>query len=309
MEGGHMRIRDIIQQGGNSLSFEFFPPKTEEAQARLLDTIKTLEVLKPNFVSVTYGAGGGTQKTTRRVVEHIMRETSLTPMPHLTCIGQSEGQLRGILGDYRALGVENILALRGDTPKWTAQPFDRNGSCHASDLVRLASSFDAFSIGVAVYPEGHVEAPSLETDMFYTKEKVEAGADFAITQMFFDNRSFYDFMERAEKVGIRIPIIPGIMPITDIGKVKEFCQTCGTSLPPSLVDRMENAGSPAEVERIGIDFATRQCDDLWQNGVRFFHFYTLNRADAVTEVLHNLSLERLLGETSEEDLTSSILVT
>ena len=305
----YMKIRDIIEQRGNSLSFEFFPPKTQEIETQLFDAVKRLEIFRPSFVSVTYGAGGGTRKTTRRVVEHIMLETSLTPMPHLTCIGQSEDELRAILRDYQQLGIENILALRGDPPKGTAGSSANDGHCHAGDLVRLVRSFGALSTGVAVYPEGHVEASSLETDMFYTKQKIEAGADFAITQMFFDNRFFYDFMERAEKVGIRIPVIAGIMPITDIDKMKRFCQTCGSTLPSSLVRRMENAGSPGEVARIGIDFATRQCEDLWQNGVRFFHFYTLNRAEAVTEVLHNLSLERLLGGTSEEDLTSSILVT
>jgi len=305
----YMKIRDIIEQRGNSLSFEFFPPKTQEAETQLFDAIKRLEIFRPSFVSVTYGAGGGTRKTTRRVVEHIMLETSLTPMPHLTCIGQSEDELKAILRDYQQLGIENILALRGDPPRETAWSPADDGHCHATDLVRLARSLDGLSIGVAVYPEGHVEAPSLETDMFYTKQKIEAGADFAITQMFFDNRFFYDFMERAEKAGIRIPVIAGIMPITDIGKMKQFCQTCGSTLPSSLVRRMETAGSPGEVARIGIDFATRQCEDLWQHGVRFFHFYTLNRAEAVTEVLHNSSLEGLLGETSEEDLTSSILVT
>lgn len=293
-----MKIRDIIEQRGNSLSFEFFPPKTKEAEPRLFDAIKRLEVLRPTFVSVTYGAGGSTLKTTRDVVERIVGETSLTTMPHLTCIGQSEDELRVILRDYQKLGIENILALRGDPQKGPARSPADDGHCHASDLVRLARSFDGLSIGVAVYPEGHVEAPSVETDMFYTRQKVESGADFAITQMFFDNRFFYDFMERAEKARIRIPVIAGIMPITDIVKVKQFCQMCGSTLPVSLVRRMENSGSPGEVERIGIDFATRQCEDLWRNGVRFFHFYTLNRAEAVTEVLHNLSLERLPGEAS-----------
>ena len=295
-----MKIKDIIEQHGKSISFEFFPTKREEDEPRLFDTIRRLEILKPSFVSVTYGAGGGTRKTTRHVVERIMRETSLTPMPHLTCIGQSEEELRDILRDYRELGIENILALRGDPPKETMESHPRDGFCYARDLVQLAASFDAFSIGVALYPEGHIEAPSLESDLFYAKQKIEAGADFAITQMFFDNRFFYDLVERAEKVGIRVPIIPGIMPITDIEKTKRFSQMCGTTLPLSLVRSMEIAASPEEVVKIGIDFATRQCSDLWQNGVRFFHFYTLNRAETVTEVLRNLSLDRLLAEKAKE---------
>lgn len=303
-----MNIRDIIEQRGSSLSFEFFPPKTQEAEPRLFDEIKRLECFRPSFVSITYGAGGSTRRSTKRIVERIVRQRSLTVMPHLTCIGQGQDEVAAILRDYQQLGIENILALRGDPPKEPTGSFADDGHCHASDLVRLARSFDGLSIGVAVYPEGHVEAPSLETDMFYTKQKIEAGADFAITQMFFDNRFFYGFMEKAEKAGIRIPIIAGIMPITDIQKMRQFCQTCGSTLPSSLVHRMESAGSLVEVERMGIDFATRQCEDLWQNGVRLFHFYTLNRSEVVTEVLRNLSLERLLGETSGEDSRSSVLV-
>lgn len=291
-----MKIKQIINQQGETISFEFFPPKTQDAQSRLFDSMRRLETLNPSFVSVTYGAGGGTRKTTRRVVERIMQETSLTPMPHLTCIGQSEEELRRILHDYRELGIENILALRGDPPKEVDDSPAKDLSCHAIDLVQMAAFFDAFSIGVAVYPEGHIEAPNLNSDMLFTKQKIEAGADFAITQMFFDNYFFYNFLERAGKAGIHIPIIPGIMVITDIEKIMKFAQNCGTTLPPALVHRMEATASLAEAERIGIDFATRQCYDLWQNGVRLFHFYTLNRAEPVTEVLRNLSLDRLLEE-------------
>lgn len=303
-----MKIKDIIEKQGQSISFEFFPPKTKDAESRLIDTVRKLEMLNPSFVSVTYGAGGGTRKTTRSVIERILRETSLAVMPHLTCIGQSEEELKEILRDYQALGVKSILALRGDLPRGT-DGFSHGGApCHASDLVQLAASFNAFSIGVAVYPESHVEASSRESDLFYTKQKIEAGADFAITQMFFDNRLFYDYLERADKVGIHVPIIPGIMPITDIDKIRQFCHSCGATLPSSLIGRMESAASPEEMVKIGVDFATEQCVDLWQNGVRFMHFYTLNRAEIVEEVLHNLSLERLVGGTSEEDSTSSILV-
>jgi len=257
-----MKIKDIIEQQGKSISFEFFPTKREEDEPRLFDVIKKLEILKPSFVSVTYGAGGGTRKTTRHIVERIMHETSLTPMPHLTCIGQSQEEVRDILRDYRELGIENILALRGDPPKGTIEPPAKDGLCYARDLVQLAASFDAFSIGVALYPEGHIEAPSLESDLFHAKQKIEAGADFAITQMFFDNRYFYDLVERAERVGIHVPIIPGIMPITDIEKIKRFSQMCGTTLPSSLVRSMEIAASPEEMQKIGIDFAARQCSDL-----------------------------------------------
>jgi methylenetetrahydrofolate reductase (NADPH) len=285
-----MKIKDIIEQQGKSISFEFFPPKNQQGEDQLLETIRRLESFKPTFVSVTSGAGGSTLKNTRQVVKRIKEETSLTPMPHLTCVDQSKEEIGDILGDYLGLGVENILALRGDPPKGTTILIPKNGLCYASDLVQLVASFNAFSIGVAVYPEGHIEAPSLEKDLFYTKQKIDAGADFAITQMFFDNSFFYRFMERAQKAGIDIPIIPGIMPITDIEKIRKFSQTCGATLPAHLVDRLQEAASPDEAGKIGLDFAIKQCEDLMRNGIRYFHFYTLNRADVVSAILHNLGL-------------------
>jgi methylenetetrahydrofolate reductase (NADPH) len=284
-----MKIKELIARPGRHISFEFFPPKTREDEDKLFEAIAKLKLFNPTFVSVTYGAGGGTLKNTRNVVVRLKRETSLTPMPHLTCVDQSKDELRKILEDYKEQGIENVLALRGDPPKGSEKFITpENGFCYAIDLVKLTVSVGGYSIGVAAYPEGHIEAPSLERDMFYAKQKIDAGADFAITQMFFDNRFFYDFMGRAEKVGIGIPIIPGIMPVTDIEKIKRFSQMSGATLPPSLVERMEKAKSADEAQRIGIDFATRQCQDLWQNGVRYFHFYTLNRSQTVTEILHSL---------------------
>jgi methylenetetrahydrofolate reductase (NADPH) len=286
-----MKIGDVIRAHGSSLSFEFFPPKTKEDEDQLFEAIAKLKLLNPTFVSVTYGAGGGTLKNTRHVVLRIKEETSLTPMPHLTCVDQNKDELKKILEDYRGQGIENILALRGDPPRGTEKFIPpKNGFCYAIDLVKLTVSVGGYSIGVAVYPEGHIESPSLEMDMFYTKQKIDAGADFAITQMFFDNHFFYDFMERAEKAGIRIPVIPGIMPITDIEKIKRFSQMCGATLPSSLVERMQKATSADEAHRFGIDFAIRQCENLWRNGIRYFHFYTLNRSEVVTEILRNLDL-------------------
>lgn len=283
-----MKIKDLIAQQGKSLSFEFFPPKSQEEEYRLLETIRRLAVWKPTFVSVTYGAGGSAQQNTRHLVQRLKEETSLVPMPHLTCVGQSREELRSILGDYLRLGIENILALRGDPPQGTTQFISQDGLVYAKDLVPLVTSFNAFSIGVAVYPEGHIEAPNLETDLFYAKQKIEAGADFAITQMFFENHLYYRFLEQAEKIGIRVPIIPGIMPITDLGKIKRFSQMCGATLPRPLVERMERATSPEEARQIGVDYAIRQCEDLWRHGVRYFHLYTLNRSEAVTEILNSL---------------------
>ena len=287
-----MKIGDIISEKRESLSFEFLPPRDEAEEAQLFDTIRKLASLNPTFVSVTYGAGGGTLKNTRRVVTRVKRETSLIPMPHLTCVDQNNDQLKSILEDYRNLGIENVLALRGDPPKGTEKfTPPKNGFCYAIDLVKLAVSLDAFSIGVAVYPEGHIESPSLEMDMYYTKQKIDAGADFAITQMFFDNRFFYGFLERAKKTAISIPIIPGIMPIMDINRIKRFSQLCGATLPEHLVQRFEMIGSSAEdAKKIGIELATEQCRDLIENGIRYFHFYTLNRSEAVIKIANNLGL-------------------
>jgi len=291
-----MKIGDVIRERGSSLSFEFFPPKDDVSEARLLQNITKLEPFGPTFISVTYGAGGGTLKNTQHIVLGIKRETSLTVMPHLTCVDQNKDELNKILEDYRVKDIENILALRGDPPRGTEKFIPpKNGFCYAIDLVKLAASVGGYSIGVAVYPEGHIESPSLEMDMHYTKQKVDAGADFAITQMFFENHFFYEFLDRAEKAGIRIPIIPGIMPVTDINRIEKFSQICGGTLPSHIVKRFEKAiNLTEEKKRIGIELATEQCADLLQKGVHYFHFYTLNKIDAVSQIINNLDLE-LLG--------------
>lgn len=288
-----MKIGEAIKASGRSLSFEFFPPKDEAAEDQLFQTINRLKGYQLTFVSVTYGAGGSTLRNTRKVIVRIKEETTLTPMPHLTCVEQSSRDLDSILKDYKSHGVENVLALRGDPPrgsdKFVAHP---KGFCYGIDLVRLVVQVGGYSICVAVYPEGHIEAPDLETDMYYTRQKINAGADFAITQMFFDNRFFYNFMERAGKAGITIPIIPGIMPITDIEKIKRFGKMTGATLPRSIVAPMEKAASPEEALKLGVEFATKQCEDLRRNGVKYFHFYTLNQPRAVTEILHNLGFAK-----------------
>jgi methylenetetrahydrofolate reductase (NADPH) len=287
-----MKIHENIKNQGKSVSFEFFPPKDPAGENKLVPVIKKLEALSPDFVSVTYGAGGGTRKNTSGLVERINVETNLTPMPHLTCIGQTEHDLKTILDQYRHLGIENILALRGDFPRGTSEDdFPEDCLTCAKDLVDLTASYRAFSIGVACYPEGHLEAPSLEKDLIFTKRKIDSGAHFAITQMFFENRFFYDFLERAEKLGICIPIIPGIMPISDIKRTGEFCRKCGSSIPDSLVARMEKA-TPEDAKRIGREFVIEQCADLIRQGIRYFHFYTMNQAETVIDIMSNLSLGR-----------------
>jgi methylenetetrahydrofolate reductase (NADPH) len=288
-----MKIRDIIKQQERSLSFEFFVPKSEEGESLLVENMRRLEALSPTFVSVTQSAMGNSPKNSRRMVTRIKKETSLEPMPHVVCVDQSKGELRNALEAYTTIGVENILALRGDPPQGISEfhPAE-DGFSHAKDLVELAASLKSFSIGVAAYPEGHIEAPSMEADMIHLKEKVDAGADFIITQMFFQNRFLYDFMERARREGIHIPIIPGIMPVTDIGKIKRFSQVCGATLPVALLEKMEKvADSPEDARRTGIEFTIKQCDDLLKSGIRYFHFFTLNQADVVMQILNNFDLK------------------
>lgn len=287
-----MKIGQAIKERKSSLSFEFFPTKDKTGEDLLFENITKLESLNPTFVSVTYGAGGGTAKNTRQIIARIRHETSLISMPHLTCVDQGKDELKIILEDYNNLGVENVLALRGDPPKGTEKFIAPvNGFCYAKDMVKLVASTVNFSIGVAVYPEGHVESPNLDLDMVYTKEKIDAGADFAITQMFFDNTYFYDFLERSNQAGIRIPIIPGIMPITDFKKISNFAKKSGATIPEHIVRRFEKVILDAEeVKKIGIELATQQCADLLAHGVPYLHFFTLNQSSTVLEIVNNLGL-------------------
>jgi len=288
-----MKLSEIIEKKGKSISFEFFPPKDEAAERRLFGVIRRLESLKPDLVSVTYGAGGSTSKGTRKLVSWIKSETPLSPMPHLTCVDQSSEELKAILEDYRKMGVDNVLALRGDPPQGTAQfVAPKDGYCYAVNLVTLASGVGGFSIGVACYPEGHVESSDKESDLRYTKLKIDAGASFAITQMFFDNRYFYEFADRARKIGIKVPIIPGIMPIFDLGRIGEFCVKCGAHLPEAAVRRLQSL-SPEDAKRVGRDIAVEQVADLVRHGVRSFHFYTMNQAEAVADIYTRAGLDRL----------------
>ena len=287
-----MLIRDILKERDSGISFEFFPPKSEEGKASFMAVIRELRAFNPLYVSVTYGAGGTTQDRTYRTLRWLREETDLTVMSHLTCIGATRKAMDDLLRRYISLGVDNILALRGDPPKGVPDFDPLKGEFrYASDLVRFIKRYESFSIAVAVYPEGHQESPSLDKDMEYTKKKIDEGADFAITQMFFDNKYFYQFMERAERVGIKIPIIPGIMPIGDIRKIMEFASFCKATIPDSIIKRMEPyQDDQEEMKKIGIEIAIKQCMDLRENGVRFLHFYTLNRSDIVGSVIKAIGI-------------------
>ncbi len=287
-----MKISEILKQIKTSISFEFFPPKTEEAEKQLFKTIKDLEHLNPTFVSVTYGAGGSTRDRTRNIVKKIHEETKLTVMAHLTCIGHSKKELLEILQDYKNIGIQNILALRGDIPVNQENFKIPEDGCHyANELVELIrENFgDYFSIAVACYPEGHPESPNIERDIHYFKKKVEAGADFAITQMFFENKYFYEYVDKVRKEGIDIPIIPGIMPITNFKQIRKFAAMCGATIPENLVKELEKyEDNPEMVKKVGIEYATHQCIDLLNHNVKGLHFYTLNKSDATIQIYNKI---------------------
>ncbi len=287
-----MKISQLLKQVNKSISFEFFPPKSKEAEIQLFNTIKELEPLNPTFVSVTYGAGGSTRDRTRNIVKKIHEETNLTVMAHLTCLGHTKQEILDILEDYKNIGIQNILALRGDVPV-NVENFELpEDSCKfAVELVKIIrENFgNYFCVAVAAYPEGHPESPNIERDIFYFKKKVEAGADFAITQMFFDNTFFYEFMEKIQKEKINIPVIPGIMPITNFKQIRKFALMCGATIPEELVKKLEAVeDKPEEVKKIGIEYATKQCIDLLEHGVKGLHFYTLNKSDATLQIYNNI---------------------
>lgn len=291
-----MKIGQYLKERGFSLSFEFFPPKTQEGEEELFNTIRELEPLKPAFVSVTYGAGGSTRDRTRRVVERIHKETSITVMAHLTCIAHTKEELLKILQEYKDMGIQNILALRGDVPANMPGFVPPEGACrHADELVSLIrENFgDWFSVGVASYPEGHPESPNMEWEIRYFKRKVLAGADFSITQMFFENRYYYEFLELCQKHHIHIPIIPGIMPITNLRQVQRFASMCGTEIPQALIDTLSAyEDKPEDFLKVSVEYTAKQCLDLLDNRVPGLHFYTLNKSRA-TLMVYELIKDRL----------------
>jgi len=278
---------------GACYSFEFFPPKTDEGERALWQTLRQLESLAPAFVSVTYGAGGSERDRTVRVTERIATETTMTPVGHLTCVGSSVAELRQVVGQYAAAGVRNILALRGDPPTglgttWTPHA---DGLQHADELVSLVTGLGDFCVGVAAFPQGHPESSDLESDARRLAGKADAGALFAVTQFFFDADDYLRLRERAQRHGCAIPIVPGIMPITNYRQLDRFAELAGTPVPVDLAQRLQAVeDDPDAVRAIGVEVATRLCRRLLDEGAPGLHFYTLNRSPATREVYELLGL-------------------
>jgi methylenetetrahydrofolate reductase (NADPH) len=292
MPGRARTVAELMADGRRSFSFEFFPPKDDAGEAQLWQTIRQLEALHPSFVSVTYGAGGSTRDRTVRITERIASETTLTPVAHLTCVGHPRDELRTIIGRYADAGVRSILALRGDPPGGPGTPWvpTPGGLHYASELVELICSLGDFSVGVAAFPEGHREAVSVDADADVVAAKFRAGADFAITELFFRVPDYLRLVERSQRAGSRMPIIPGIMPITNLRQIERFAELSGRAVPPDVVARFDGVTDTADVRRIGVDIATEMCDRLLAAGAPGLHFYTLNRSGATREIFSRLAV-------------------
>jgi len=286
-------IRDLLAQGGRSFSFEFFPPKDEAGEQQLWEAIETLEAYRPSFVSVTYGAGGGTRDKTIAITGRIARDTSLTPVAHLTCVGHTRAELGSILDSYAGEGIEHVMLLRGDPSdgpraEWVATD---GGLTYAVELVELARSRGDFRIGVAAFPEGHPSAASRDADADVLAAKARAGAEFAVTQMFFRGQDYFDLVERVRARGVDLPILPGIMPILNLNAIRRQGELIGTEVPTDLVARISaHDGDPAAMRAEGIAIAAELCEELLAGGAPGLHFYTLNRSKATLEIFAALNL-------------------
>ncbi|CAB4887566.1 unannotated protein [freshwater metagenome] len=284
------KIGDLLRIG-RTFSFEFFPPRTDDAQLTLGRTIAELEPLRPAFVSVTYGAGGSTRARTRDVVTWVRRETNITPMAHLTCQGHTRTEITEILDHYRDADVHNIMALGGDLP---SDPADIRPSdyTYASELVAEVNGYGYFSVGVAAHPEGHPRSPDRATDRRRLADKLRH-ADFAITQFFFEASHYVRLVDELMALGVDKPVLPGIMPVTNKGQIVRMAEMSGTALPSWLVERLNGTDDPHEIRKIGVDVATTLCEDLLAAGAPGLHFYTLNRSTATREIYANLNLSSM----------------
>jgi methylenetetrahydrofolate reductase (NADPH) len=285
-----MRISDAIATIRPFFSFEFFPPKDEDGSRQLFRTIEALQPLRPAFVSITYGAGGSTRARTVALAKQIEQETGLTVVAHVTCVGSTRAELRSLFDDLARAGIQNVLALRGDPPKGVTQ-FEAppGGFAHATELIAMLKRNYDFCIGAACYPEKHPEAPSLDHDLERLREKADAGADFLVSQLFFDNDAYFDFERKTRAAGVQLPIFPGLMPITNFDQIQRFTAMCGATIPPKLRVEMEaRKGDIEAVESLGVAYASMQAMALLQGGAPGVHFYTLNRSPATRAIVSSL---------------------
>jgi methylenetetrahydrofolate reductase (NADH) len=285
-----MRISDALASMRPFFSFEFFPPKDEDGSRQLFETIAALQPLRPAFVSITYGAAGSTRARTVALAKKIQQEIGLTVVAHVTCVGSTRAELRALFDDLARAGIENVLALRGDPPKGQERfVAAAGGFSYATELIAMLRRNYDFCIGAACYPEKHPEAPTLDDDLTHLKEKVDAGADFLVSQLFFDNDSFFRFERRVRARGITAPMLPGLMPITNFEQIKRFVAMCGATIPPKLHVEMEVRKGDAEaVEALGVAYASMQAVALLQSGVPGIHFYTLNKSPATRAIVSSL---------------------
>ncbi len=285
-------------QGRPIFSFEFFPPKDDAAAAQLMETASELkDKLKPDFVSVTYGAGGTTRARTLECVNRIQNKLGITTMAHLTCVASTQDEIRSVVDSLVAAGIENVLALRGDPPKGEATfQAQAGGFAHGSELIQFLKQNYDLCLGAACYPEKHPESESAKTCMHFTAEKVRAGASFLTTQLFFDNADYFKYVEQARAAGITVPIVPGIMPITNVAQIERFTKMCGATIPSELSDRLHRyADQPGSVMAIGIEHAIEQCRQLLSQGAPGLHFYTLNKSHATRSILTAVAPERAVS--------------
>lgn len=292
-----MKIRDLLKEK-RTISCEFFPPREADGIPNVLRAIDRVRAYQPDFVSVTYGAGGSTRAFTEEITMHIKRETGLEVMAHLTCVAQTREDIHGVLERLDENGIENIIALRGDPPQGQTDFVPVTGGFeHATSLIKHIRQNFQFGLAGACYPEGHVESPDIRKDIEYARLKVEEGADFLVTQLFYDNSHFFEFIDRAAKAGINVPIVPGVLPILTTAQIRRFTGLCGATIPAELDRQLEKyAGDDDAVRELGIEYATNQVRELWDSGVPGVHFYVLNRSYSVSKILDNLGIE---GHTAE----------
>ncbi len=282
-----MKIIDLLKEDKKTFSFEFYPPKTFSSILELGINVGQLMKLSPSFISVTYGAGGSTQEISFDLINYLQNKLGLCSMAHYTCVNATKEKVEHDLNFFNEIGIENLMLLRGDLPKGENSLHD--DFRYASDLIKFAAEKNSFCIGAAGYPETHIESTSMEEDIHHLKFKVEQGVDFLVTQMFFDNSYYFDFVEKLTTAGINVPIIPGIIPIVNFSQIKKFSDMCGATIPMTLADSMEqHKDDPKKKYQIGVDFAINQCNELLRNGAPGLHFYTLNKSRATIDIFESI---------------------